>query len=155
VLSRRGRLRLVNPANWVRRDSRPAVRKQLLAAPPDAELEELLRVARLSFVAVQAAWDRADLPAMAALATGPLLAELKDQLAARGPQVNHTEVVQLQARLLGFEELSEACVASVEFSGLIRERLDLAAEPFRELWLLARVKSGGRDWKLARVQSLS
>lgn len=118
-------------------------------------MEELLQVARLSFVALQAAWDRADVPALAALATGPLLADLKDQLAVRGTESNHTEVLQLDARLLGWEELHEAFVASVEFTGLIREHIDDAASPFRELWLLARVKSAGRDWKLARVQSLS
>jgi hypothetical protein len=53
------------------------------------------------------------------------------------------------------EELHEAFVASVEFSGLIREQQDRAAAPFRELWLLANVKAAGCGWKLARVQSLS
>ncbi len=43
----------------------------------------------------------------------------------------------------------------MEFSGLIRERSDRGAEPFRELWLLANVKAAGGGWKLARVQSLS
>jgi predicted lipid-binding transport protein (Tim44 family) len=119
-----------------------------------AEIEELLRLARLSFVAMQAAWDRADLPALSALALSPLAAEFKRELDARGDQTNHTEVLALDARLLSWEELSEACVASVEFSGLIRERTGDAASPFREMWLLARIKRGGLDWKLARVQAL-
>jgi predicted lipid-binding transport protein (Tim44 family) len=119
------------------------------------EVEELLRVARLSFLALQSAWDRADLGAMSALATEPLLDDLRLQLAERGPGPNHTEVLSLDARLLDLEELREAFVASVEFSGLIRERLDAGACPFRELWLLAKVKATGRGWQLARVQSLS
>jgi len=114
-----------------------------------------LRLARLSFVQLQAAWDRGDLQVLGALTTGPLLADLRDQLACRGPGPNRTEVVSLEARLLGLEELHEAFVASVEFSGLIRERVDDGAEPFRELWLLANVKSAGRGWQLAQVQSLS
>lgn len=122
--------------------------------PGGREVEDFLHVARQSFVQLQAAWDAADLRALSALTTEQLLAELQDQLAARGPGPNCTEVLQLDARLLSIEELQEAFVASVEFSGLIRERLDHAAAPFRELWLLAKPKSADRDWRLARVQAL-
>lgn len=134
---------------------RVALRRSLRRAGGRADVDELLRLARMSFVQLQAAWDRADLQALGALTTAPLLAELRGQLELRGPGPNHTEVVALQARLLGMEELREAFVASVEFSGLIRERVDEHAAPFRELWLLANVKSAGRGWQLAQVQSLS
>ena len=131
----------------------PAARlpRALLASP---DVEDFLCVARQSFVKLQAAWDAADLRALAALTTDQLLADLQDQLAARGPGPNRTEVLRLDARLLGIEELQEAFVASVEFSGLIRERLDDGAAPFRELWLLANLKSTSRGWRLARVQAL-
>jgi predicted lipid-binding transport protein (Tim44 family) len=119
------------------------------------DIDELLRVARLSFVQLQAAWDRADIGAIGCLATAQLLEDLRSQLAERGPEPNHTEVLSLDARLLSMEELQEAFVASVEFSGLIRERLDAGAAPFRELWLLAKLKSAGQGWQLARVQSLT
>lgn len=119
------------------------------------EVEALLAVARQSFVQLQAAWDRADLTAMGGLATSALLSDLRSQLAQRGPEPNHTEVLQLDARLLSLEDLHEMLVASVEFSGLIREHDARAAMPFRELWLLAQVKATGGGWKLARVQSLS
>jgi predicted lipid-binding transport protein (Tim44 family) len=116
--------------------------------------DEVLQLARLSFVQLQAAWDRADLRALGALTTEALLEELRDQLERRGPAPNCTEVVALDARLLALEDLRDALVASVEFSGLIRERMDEAAAPFRELWLLANVKRSGAGWRLARVQSL-
>ena len=120
-----------------------------------AEVDELLRLARASFVQMQAAWDRADLRTLGLLATGPLLEELRCQLQERGPAPNHTEVVSLQARLLSMDDLSEAQVASVEFSGLIQEDPAAAAAPFRELWLLANVKAADEGWKLARVQALT
>jgi len=141
--------------NPLARVTRLALRKRSHAGrrcSPD--VEDFLHVARQSFVSLQAAWDAADLRALAALTTDQLLAELRDQLDARGPGPNRTEVLELDARLLGMEELAEAFVASVEFSGLIRERLDLRAAPFRELWLLAKLKSAGRGWQLARVQAL-
>ncbi len=126
------------------------------AAPqlPD-DLQAFLQVARDSFVQMQAAWDRADLPALSLMAAEPLLDDLREQLAMRGPGPNRTEVLELQARLLALDDLKDAFVASVEFSGLIRERLDDRAAPFKELWLLANVKAANRGWQLARVQSLS
>lgn len=120
-----------------------------------AEVDELLSLARASFVQMQAAWDRADLRALGMLATGPLLEELRCQLQERGPAHNHTEVVSLHARLLSMDDLSEAQVASVEFSGLIQEDPATAAAPFRELWLLANVKAADEGWKLASVQALT
>lgn len=134
--------------------ARAARSRNPLAGVGPSEIEELLALARESFLQVQAAWDRADLAAMGGVATTTLLADLRHQLAMRGPGPNHTEVIQLDARLLALEDLHEALVASVEFSGLIREHDAAVATPFRELWLLAQVKSVDDGWKLARVQSL-
>ena len=130
--------------------SRPGLRSRVR----QRDVDELLRLARMSFVQMQAAWDRADLQALGLMASPPLLDDLREQLLQRGPGGNHTEVLELEARLLELAELREAFVASVEFSGLIREQLDSAAAPFRELWLLANDKRAGQGWQLARVQSL-
>ena len=138
------------------------LRRQVAARKPRpagasavADERELLRLARLSFVQVQAAWDRADLQALGSVASAPLLHDLQQQLAQRGTHHHHTEVLQLQARLLAQEELHDARLVSVEFSGLIREQQDQAAAPFRELWFLTKLKAAGRGWQLARVQSLA
>lgn len=141
--------------NRLRRGVAVARARAARRGPRVGQVDEVLQLARLSFVQLQAAWDRADLGALGALTTEPLLEELRDQLERRGPAPNRTEVVALDARLLALEDLREALVASVEFSGLIRERVDEAAAPFRELWLLANVKQAGRGWRLARVQSLT
>jgi len=120
-----------------------------------AEVDEFLTLARASFVQMQAAWDRADLQALGMLTTGQLLEELRCQLQERGPAKNRTEVVSLQARLLSLDDLLEAQVASVEFSGLIQEDEATTAAPFRELWLLANVKSAAVGWRLARFHALT
>lgn len=125
------------------------------ATAAGGELAAFLDAARRSFVSVQRAWDRADLDALSAVATEPLLEELRAQLAERGPGPNHTEVVRIEARLLAVEDLREAQWASVEFTGLIREQLGARAQPFRELWLLARLRDDGREWRVARVQALA
>ncbi len=134
------------------------------AAAQALDTQAFLQVARQSFLQMQAAWDRADLPAMGQMASEALLQELREQLAERGASNNRTEVLELHAKLLALEELHEAYIASIEFSGLIREAIDTRAEPFRELWMLAKIKPAGagtaaaqpgRGWQLARVQSLS
>lgn len=124
-------------------------------AASTGDVAAFLDVARRSFVCVQQAWDRADLAALSTFATGPLLEELRTQLAERGPGPNHTEVVRIEARLLAVEDLREAQLASVEFSGLIREEMGAHARPFRELWMLARLQGSDRSWRVARVQALS
>ncbi len=143
--------------NRLRRRVAQRLRRRRTAVPPvpPAEVQAFLTVARESFLQMQAAWDRADVPALARLATAPLLDDLREQLAQRGPEPNCTEVLELRARLLALEELAEAFVASVEFTGLIRERREERAAPFKEMWLLANVKAADAGWRLARVQSLS
>ena len=133
----------------------PLARRRLGARRrPGREVETLLVTARQSFLRLQAAWDAADLPQLERMTTAPLLGELRDQLDRRGPGPNTTEVLSLDAQLLGFEELRDAFVARIEFSGLIRERQGDGAAPFRELWMLAKLKASPRGWQLARVLSL-
>ena len=134
---------------------RIAARQGLRGVASTGDVAAFLDVARRSFVCVQQAWDRADLAALSTFATGPLLEELRTQLAERGPGPNHTEVVRIEARLLAVEDLLEAQLASVEFSGLIREEMGAHARPFRELWMLARLQGADRSWRVARVQALS
>ncbi len=115
---------------------------------------ELLATARQHFVELQAAWDVGDVGTLRALTTPNMLEELCCQLPERGAGPNRTDVVTLHASLLGFEELGSAYLASIEFSGMIREQSDQGAAPFRELWMLAQSKDGEARWRLARQQAL-
>lgn len=148
----RGRLARRGATRRVRRGARPAPH----ALPEGLDVEGFLAAAREHFVQLQSAWDAGDGPRLAQLATGPLLAELRAQIDVREGRVDCTEVVELHARLLAFEPVGGTLVASVEFSGLVRERPDAGAERFRELWLLARLGAdSGPQWRLAQAQALA
>jgi hypothetical protein len=143
--------------------SRPPGRRNRLAAPlpfsPSSipaglDGEQVLVAARGRFMRLQVAWDEADVSALRSLTTPEMLEELMHVLAARGPGPSRTDVISLHAELLGLEELSAAYLASVEFSGLIRESAEQGAVPFRELWMLACMKDDTPTWRLARQQSL-
>ena len=100
------------------------------------------------------AWDAADISTLKSLTTPEMLEELLHVLTTRGDGASRTDVISLHAELLALEELSAAYLASVEFSGLIRESVDQGPVPFCELWMLACMKDGPASWRLARQQSL-
>lgn len=141
--------------------------ESLADAPPAADpagqqrggfdAEGFLRASKANFVNLQDAWDRSDIASLRAMMTGGMLAEIQSQLAEReraGAAPNKTEVVMLEAQLLGLEEQDEAYLASVEFSGLIREEPSAGPNPFREIWNITRPKSGDGGWLVAGVQAL-
>jgi len=117
-----------------------------------------VNAAKQNFITLQQAWDRSDIPALRVMMTDSMLDEIKTQLAEReataSGQVNHTEVVMLDAQLLGIEEVGAAYMASVEFSGLIREDTSAGPTPFREVWNMTKPKDGSLGWLVAGVQAL-
>ena len=122
--------------------------------PAGLDGEVVLDEVRSRFLRLQAAWDAGDVAALSHLTTPDMLEELLHVLTARGSEPNRTHVLTLHAELLGLEELGAAYLASVEFSGLIRESADAGAVPFRELWMLAGTKDESPSWRLARQQAL-
>ncbi len=129
-------------------------RKAHFAIPPGLDGEQVLAAARGRFMGLQAAWDAGDVPTLQNLTTPEMLEELLHVLTSREARTGRTDVITLHAELLGLEELSAAYLASVEFSGLIRESAEQGAVPFRELWMLACTKDGTPSWRLARQQAL-
>ncbi len=126
--------------------------------PAGFDVEGFVSAAKQNFIHLQDAWDRSDIPALRAMMTDTMLAEIKVQLAEREAQapgqVNKTEVVSLQAQLLGIEELENEYLASVEFTGMIREDPSAGPSPFREIWNMGRSKQGEMGWLVAGVQAL-
>jgi predicted lipid-binding transport protein (Tim44 family) len=116
--------------------------------------EAFVAAAKRGFVALQAAWDSADHDMMRQLMTDDLLADIEEQLAARSVQPNRTDVVTLDARLLGLDVVDGFELASVEFTGMIREDEGAAAVPFREIWNMTRPISRSRGWLVAGIQPL-
>ncbi|MGZ5733664.1 MAG: Tim44 domain-containing protein, partial [Caldimonas sp.] len=129
-------------------------RRSQLAIPAGLDGEQVLDAVRGGFVRLQAAWDAADVATLKALTTPEMLEELLHVLSVREAGASRTDVISLHAELLGLEELGAAYLASVEFSGLIRESAEQGAVPFRELWMLACTKDGTPAWRLARQQAL-
>lgn len=126
--------------------------------PADFDTAGFINASKQNFMTLQQAWDRSDISALRAMMTDTMLDEIKAQLAERestaNGQVNHTEVVMLDANLLGIEDVGHNYMASVEFSGLIREEPSSGPTPFREVWNMTKPKDGSLGWLVAGVQAL-
>lgn len=126
--------------------------------PQGFDTAGFLEAAKRNFITLQSAWDRADIATLRSMMTDGMVDEIRGQLsereAQRGDQPNHTDVVMLEAQLLGIEELGDAYMASVEFSGMIREEPSAGPSPFREVWNMTKPASGQSGWLVAGVQAL-
>ena len=131
---------------------------QSWGVPDGFDAEGFITSAKANFVSLQAAWDKSDINALRVMMTDTMLKEIQAQLAEReahtGGPVNLTDVVMIEAQLLGIEDTGDEYMASVEFSGMIREEPSAGASPFREVWNMTKTKSGKSGWLVAGVQAL-
>lgn len=123
--------------------------------PADFDTAGFLRHAKTYFIRLQAAWDKADVNDLREFTSPEMFAEMRLQLQERGASANHTDVVSLDAELLGIETVDGEYLASVRFSGLIREAEGAPAEQFVEVWNLSKPQSGSGGWVLAGIQQIS
>ncbi len=126
--------------------------------PQGFDTAGFVEAAKRNFITLQSAWDRSDIATLRSMMTDSMVEEIRGQLTEReshgGAQPNHTDVVMLEAQLLGIEELGDAYMASVEFSGMIREDASAGPSPFREVWNMTKSTSGQSGWLVAGVQAL-
>lgn len=123
--------------------------------PGDFDTEAFLRHAKSSFIRMQAAWDKGDVADLREFTTPEIFAELKMQIAERGANADFTDVVSIDAQLLGIETTASDYLASVQFNGMIRTAQNAPAEPFAEVWNMEKPLSGNTGWVLAGIQQLA
>ena len=123
--------------------------------PADFDKEAFLRHAKSNFIRLQAAWDKADVNDIREFTSPEVFGELRMQIQERGAQPDFTDVVTIDAELLGIETSVNDYLASVKFTGLIRSAPNAPAEPFAEVWNMSKPVSGNSGWVLAGIQQLN
>lgn len=131
----------------------PQVAHQPWGVPADFDSHGFLREAKAMFIRLQAAWDKGDVQDLREFATPEVFAELKTQILERNAN-DFTDVVSIDAQLLGIETTERDYLASVQFNGTIRTAPGAAPEPFTEVWNLSKPLSGTGGWVLAGIQQL-
>ncbi len=123
--------------------------------PPGFEVEPFLRVAKTSFIRLQAANDAKDLDDIRDYTTPEMYAEISMQLAERGAAPQRTEVVSLDAQLVEAVIEGDYEVASVRFSGTMREEPGAAPEPFDEIWHVRKdLRERNPAWLISGIQQV-
>jgi predicted lipid-binding transport protein (Tim44 family) len=133
----------------------PAVAPSASRIPEGFDSEGFLRIAKVNFVRLQAANDAKNMDDIREFVAPEMFAEIKMQMDERGSTPQQTDVVTLNAELLEVVSEGQRHVASVHFSGMIRETVGGAAVPFSEVWNLAKPISGERGWVIAGIQQLN
>lgn len=124
--------------------------------PADFKVEPFLKHAKASFIALQAAHDRGDIEEIRDYATPEMLAEISTQIQERDGAHQQSEVMFIDANLLEVETTGDAAIASVRFTGQIRELPDGEPDAFDEIWHVQKnLRDPQATWLLAGIQQVS
>lgn len=124
--------------------------------PADFKVEPFLKHAKASFIALQAAHDRGDIEEIRDYTTPEMLAEIGAQIQERDGAHQQSEVMFIDANLLEVETVGDAAIASVRFTGQIRELPDGEPDAFDEIWHVQKnLRDPQATWLLAGIQQVS
>jgi len=119
--------------------------------PADFDTKAFLDAAKSHYIKLQQAWDAGNLDELSEFTTNDMFIALTHELRARAGH-SKTEVVSMDAELLGIESSADEHIASVKFDGTLR--VDGQAERVSEVWNLSKPVRGG-GWMLAGIQQLA
>jgi predicted lipid-binding transport protein (Tim44 family) len=124
--------------------------------PADFDVAPFERQAEAAFIRLQAANDAKDLDDIRDFTSPEMFAEISLQLKERGNAVQRTEVVTLSVNVLEVVNENNRAIASVRYTGTIREDAGAAPEAFDEVWHVAKnLNDASATWKLAGIQQLA
>jgi predicted lipid-binding transport protein (Tim44 family) len=122
--------------------------------PPGFDQHAFLENAKQYFISLQKAWDQGDLSSLREFTTPEMFATIQQDLAGRTDGSNQTDVISINASLLGIETNDAHYYCSIQFSGMIREQPGAPANDFSEIWNLSKPVEGPGGWVLAGISQL-
>jgi predicted lipid-binding transport protein (Tim44 family) len=117
--------------------------------PAGFDTAQFLAHAKDNYARLQNAWDTSNLDEIADFTTNEMFIALTHELRARAGH-SKTEVVSIDAELLGIESTADEHLASVKFDGTLR--VDGEIESVSEVWNLVKATNGRGGWLLAGIQ---
>lgn len=117
--------------------------------------ESFLNNAKKMFVQLQEASDKQDLDTLRQFTTPEMFATIRADFLNRTEAFSSTQVLTLNADLFHVEKEGDTAVASIRFSGLIREEANSPSITFEEVWNWTKPINGQTGWVLAGIQQIS
>ena len=121
--------------------------------PPGFDADEFLRGAKMAYSRLQASWDKRDMNDIVQFTTEAVQKSVREQMAA-DPKPSTTEILLVNAQLLGVTNEGDEQYAQVFFDVLLRETpAQETPSSAREVWHFVRPVTGG-NWKLDGIQQV-
>lgn len=117
--------------------------------PAGFNADNFLRNAKVTFIRLQTAYDQKNLQDLNTFTAPEVFAEIKMQLDERGNEPNITEVVNLEAEIMDVSKQATSTMASVRFTGSIKENGQLSS--LDEIWHF-RQFTPGSEWVVGGIQ---
>lgn len=121
--------------------------------PAGFDEQGFLASAKKFYITMQGLYDKGDVTGLREYCSDEVVDHLALEINARGQAANHTEVLNLEAELIGFEVDVDEQIATVAFAGMVREDRDTEATEVNELWIMSRPLAGG-GWVLSGIHNL-
>jgi len=118
--------------------------------PAGFEPETFLREAKVAFIRLQAAYDQKNRNDLADFTAPEVFAEIEMQIKERGDEPNVTDVINLDAELLDTSKQANSIIASVRFTGSIKENNDPVMQ-LDEIWHF-RQFADNTNWVVVGIQ---
>ena len=118
--------------------------------PAGFEPETFLREAKVTFIRLQAAYDQKNRQDLSDFTAPEVFAEIEMQIQERGDESNTTQVIDLQAQLLDASKQVDSIIASVRFTGSIKENNEPVMQ-LDEIWHF-RQFVGNNKWVVGGIQ---
>jgi predicted lipid-binding transport protein (Tim44 family) len=118
--------------------------------PAGFEPEMFLREAKVTFIRLQAAYDQKNKRDLSDFTAPEVFAEIEMQIKERGDEPNITDVIDLDAQLLDVSKQADAMIASVRFTGSIKENNDPIMQ-LDEIWHFRKF-FGNSNWVVGGIQ---
>ena len=118
--------------------------------PAGFEPETFLREAKVTFIRLQAAYDQKNKRDLSDFTAPEVFAEIEMQIKERGDEPNITDVIALDAQLLDVSKQTGSMIASVRFTGSIKENNDPVMQ-LDEIWHF-RQFVGNTNWVVGGIQ---
>lgn len=111
--------------------------------------EDFIREAKVTFIRLQTAYDQKNISDLQSFTLPEVFAEIQMQLDERGNEPNRTEVINLNAELLNTEVQANSKIASVRFTGTIKENNE--TNSLDEIWHF-RQFGNAKEWLVGGIQ---
>lgn len=126
-----------------------------LEIPAGFDVDGFEKVAKDNFIRLQKAWDTGDYNSLADFTSDELFIELTHRLRERGNAKQSSEIINLDAKLLGVAKMADANehVAVMQFKGAMK--IEGEFEEVNERWVLVRKDDDSSGWLLAGIEQVS